>query len=188
MIVRSKYPQLADRMHVYAFAPPPVLDHDSAIASAPFVTSVVRNADLIPRCSLYNLSIVLESLKLIHERLVEKDMNPTGPKSTAAFVQQLSKGMEGEVLLSPKEWKETVQTLESGVRKPDHLFVAGRVLLVYSPWNSESLDEETVTWLCTDTDGAAPALRTLEVGEPKLFTDHVLSSYFDILGMEYEFN
>lgn len=89
LILRAHYPAIKDQLHVYAFAPPPVLDHDSALASASFVTSFVHNADLIPRCSLFNLAILLQGLRLIHDRLDEHGMNPTGPQTTAAFVKHL---------------------------------------------------------------------------------------------------
>ena len=90
MIIRAQFPDLEEeRLQVYAFAPPPVLDHDSAIAAAPFVTSIVHNADMIPRCSLFNLAITLRGLKCIHEKLRERGLNPTGPKTTTRFIKHL---------------------------------------------------------------------------------------------------
>jgi len=276
LILRAEFPSLeGERMHVYAFAPPPVLDHDSAIAAAPFVTSFVHNADMIPRCSLFNLAILMQGLKVIHEKLKERGINPTGPKTTTAFIRQLfasnidlgvpidgdndenvSDEDEGQdnaendfsqddhesmdsssktpahecdssrsqkssfstkPLLTLEEWNSALDNGMPSIRKREHLFVAGRVLLIYSPWkeeaamrekegrrqqettNDENDDENddtnnTVTRVssrplrCVDTNGTAAALRMIEADGPRLFTDHFTSSYYDALGMTYHFD
>jgi hypothetical protein len=237
-IIRSQHPLIEDRLHVYAFAPPPVLDHDSALASAPFVTSFVHNADLIPRCSLFNLAILLRGLKHIHELLVERGMNPTGPKTTAAFVKHLFDSRRGShvsgssddvastepnentepveeresktrsvsintPLLTLEEWQEVIEAGTPDIRKSEHLFVAGRVLLVYCPWVEEQGSHSplgaqamkdkggrpvTPFLRCIETDGTSPALRGVEADSPRVFTDHVTSAYFEALGMEYHFD
>jgi hypothetical protein len=195
LILRSRFPELAvdnQRLQVYAFAPPPVLDHDSAIAAASFCTSVVNNADVIPRCSLYNLQVFLECLRKVQQRLVKEEMNPTGPVSTAAFITMLSQGTSGSLLMTVEEWNETVRVAHDRIalRKPEHLYIPGRVILLYNPWVGEDDDEdddEYLTWICTETDGTAAVFRTLEVDGARLFTDHVTSSYFEALGMEYDF-
>lgn len=256
LILRAEFSNV--KVHVYAFAPPPVLDHDSAIAAASFVTSFVHNADMIPRCSLFNLTILLQGLKRFHERLVERGMNPTGPKTTAAFLRQLfSSGSGDEVmgtavnnggeesptkenerrnrsddigsnsggsevddkadrrsslsgfsnlLLTLEEWREAIDEGTPDIRKTEHLFVPGRVLLIYSPWkedndNTNIVDNqdssstppttsspvESLSLQCVETDGTCPALRMIEADGPRLFTDHVSSSYYEALGMTYRF-
>jgi hypothetical protein len=271
LILRAQFPELEQerRLQVYAFGPPPVLDHDSAIAAAPFVTSFVHNADMISRCSLFNLAILLKGLKCIHERLKERGMNPTGPKTTAVFIKQLFSSHkhsksdsdddeteaieEAEMLagssdneprttttsstggsnrressattptlnsplLTLEEWRDSIEEGTPEIRKPEHLFVAGRVFLIYSPWKEEAEgqhhnhneqnktveqreeegeddNDESSTVLpvasrplrCVETDGTSLALRTIEADSPRLFTDHVTSSYFEALGMEYHF-
>lgn len=279
LILRAEFSNL--KVQVYAFAPPPVLDHDSAIASASFVTSFVHNADMIPRCSLFNLAILLQGLKRFHERLVERGMNPTGPKTSAAFLRQLfsspeldevvvaaaegagessSKENEGNnrsdqnsgcgvgggvrgcevegkgdtnattptglsnLLVTLEEWKEAIDEGTPDIRKTEHLFVPGRVLLIYSPWQEDegedndnnynsnndseheyehhdnSFDSQDsfapttttpvdslVSLRCIETDGTCPALRMIEADGPRLFTDHVSSSYYQAMGMNYQF-
>ena len=175
LILRSQYPSIEDRLQVCAFAPPPVLDHDSALASSTYVTSFVHNADLIPRCSLFNLAILLKGLRHIHERLDERGMNPTGPKTTAAFIKHLFEKPNGSYtsdssssdddasnepnenqepverdesktisagsvtpLTTFGEWQEAIEAGTPDIRKSEHLFVAGRVLLVYCPWTEEA--------------------------------------------------
>lgn len=265
LILRAEYSNI--KVQVYAFAPPPVLDHDSAIASASFVTSFVHNADMIPRCSLFNLSILLQGLKRFHERLVERGMNPTGPKTTAAFLRQLfstplphpedesetgesptkenesdnvgSDGRSGRdgacevedtvdmdamstvtsnLLLTLEEWREAIDEGTPDIRRTEHLFVPGRVLLIYSPWKEdyagydddssnnyhdhrrnihENVDTqdssastsqaESLPLRCVETDGTCPALRIIEADGPRLFTDHISSSYYEAMGMNYQF-
>ena len=252
LILRSQYPSIADRLQVFAFAPPPVLDHDSALASSKFVTSFVHNADLIPRCSLFNLAILLKGLRHIHERLNERGINPTGPKTTAAFIKHLFEKPDGGYLSDSssdddastepdenqepvergesktvsvgsttplttiEEWQHVIEAGTPDIRKSEHLFVAGRVLLVYSPWaeeaqnskkiplsgadtetsNEQEQEEKNVTlsggspslMRCIETDGTSPALRGVEADSPRLFTDHVTSAYYEALGMDYHFD
>ena len=81
------------------------------------------------------------------------------------------------------------------LRKPDHLYVPGRVILVYEPWISgaEADDpalhptSEKISAECTLVDGTAPALRCLEIDGIRMFTDHLTSSYYEVMGMEYAF-
>jgi hypothetical protein len=192
LLLRSHFPELAaeenDQIHVVAFAPPPVLDHDSAIAASSYCTSFVHNADIIPRCSVYNLSIFLECLKKIHECLVEEGTNPVDMTSTASFVRKLSQGTGGEPLLTPSEFHDSVKDAQNrtALRKPSHLYIPGRVFLSFNPWAEEGDDDE-VTWECTETDGTAPIFRYLEVDGGNMFTDHVTSTYYEVLNMDYNF-
>lgn len=106
-ILRSRLPELTDRkrdtpsMHVYCFAPPPILDRETALAACSYTTSVVYNADMIPRCSMENLLVFLEILKGVWKQLQQKRLAPTNPKSTAAFFQSIAKGSEGDMLMTP---------------------------------------------------------------------------------------
>lgn len=249
------------QLQVYAFAPPPVLDHDSAIVAASFCTSIVLNADIIPRCSLSNLSVLFECLHKVQQELEKGNMNPVGPKSTAAFIQKLAQGTRSnDLLLSAEELQQIHQDATHErvqLRKPQHLFVPGKVLLVYHPWTNTSSsnppssfshnksndhgeegkrrdsrddddDEEDDEakfvgtdsydtdkpvrsgddqddsdgggddddgysgcsmpfFRCTETDGTASALQWLEIDGPQLFVDHLTASYYEALGMDYDF-
>lgn len=111
VILRSRLPEMtidADKVRVFAFAPPPVLDHHSAIMASSFCTSIVNNADIIPRCSLSNLAILLEILRTIYDKLKEKDLAPTGAKSMAAFVQKIKQGLDGDMLMTTKQLREAM--------------------------------------------------------------------------------
>lgn len=87
------------RMHVYCFAPPPVLDREAALAASSYCTSIVNNADMIPRCSLQNLLIFLSILKGVWGELVQQGLAPTTAKTTAAFFRKMAAGTEGELLM-----------------------------------------------------------------------------------------
>ncbi|KAL3945800.1 MAG: hypothetical protein SGBAC_000072 [Bacillariaceae sp.] len=193
-LLRSRYPKLAEKenfqVEVYAFAPPPVVDHDSALAAKAFCTSFVHNSDLIPRCSMYNLAVFLECLLRVHERLVEEDMNPTSALSTAAFFKKLSQGSSGEPLLSELQMKEYIQNAQKKIemRQPGHLFIPGTVYLSFNPWvpaEKEENEEDEIAWECVETDGTAAVFRYLELDGGRMFMDHVTSTYYEVLNMDY---
>lgn len=95
------------------------------------------------------------------------------------------------------ELNETISEAHDNLalRKPEHLFVPGRVLLVYNPWleGDESHEEDSANTskganlLCVETVGTSPVFQRLEIDGLRCFTDHLTSSYFEILGMNYEF-
>ena len=152
MLLRSKYPQLLlqpDKIKVFSFAPPPVLDHDSAIAAAAYTTSVVHQSDLIARCSVANLRVFLEFLRIFSQTvLIEGEMAPTNPKSTAALVRRLAKGDKGKPLWTRQQLQQAMSDAERTVelRHPNHLYVPGKLyFLSYNKSMNEatsSLDEE----------------------------------------------
>lgn len=177
MILRSRFPSLAkvsypsndsskasdketgilsspcSPLHVYAFAPPPVVDHDSALASTSYVTTVVNNADVIPRCSLINVALYLEILRSISERLEQERLVPAiTPKKLAKFVQRIYGSDAGnagsgsttaaEPLLTVEQiWTALQKAREDfPLRRPDHLYVPGKVLLFYQNWEASNSD------------------------------------------------
>eukprot|EP00536_Pseudo-nitzschia_multiseries_P003658 jgi/Psemu1/236880/estExt_Genewise1.C_570071 len=204
-LLRSKYPELflgsQPKIHAYAFGAPPVLDHDSAIAAAGYCTSIINNADLISRLNITNLAVSLACLRTIQRKLVENDMSPTGPVTSVAFFNKIAEGTSGTLLMTPSELDETLREAHDNLalRKPEHLFVPGKVLLVYNPWldgGEEELDDDSIATgsasavgnlLCVETTGTSPVFQRLELDGIRCFTDHLTSSYFEILGMTYEF-
>jgi Lipase (class 3) len=119
VLLRSRLPELTvpakvPKMRVFCFAPPPVLDQNAALQASTYCTSVVNNADLIPRCSIENLLILLDVLKGIWNALQEQELAPTGPKTTAAFVGKIAKGTEGNLILTAPEVRKLM--LESMCR------------------------------------------------------------------------
>ena len=215
-LLRSKRPELfltsPERIHAYAYGAPPVLDHDSAIAARTYCTTVVHNADLISRLNITNLAVSLACLRTIQNKLVENELCPTGPVTSVAFLNKIAEGIGGTPLMTLSELDETVTTAHDNLalRKPEHLFVPGRVLLVYEPWlveedgdddNDDDCDGSTdpatknrttsgdgdTELRCVETTGTSPVFQRLEIDGLRCFTDHLASSYFEILGMECDF-
>lgn len=214
-LMRSKYPELCFLGHddsdssgiqVFAFAPPPVLDHDSAIAASSYCTSIVNGADVIPRCSISNLLVLMAVLAKVQSRLVEHDMCPTDPIRTIKFVNKLAEGVSGTPLLTVSEFHQLIQDAQRDItlRKPQHLFIPGRVLLAYNPWLCDDKSFRRVnswcsdplgdltgssmkSWKCVQTTGTNAVFQSLEIDGLRCFTDHLTSSYYEALGMEYSF-
>jgi pimeloyl-ACP methyl ester carboxylesterase len=136
------------KMQVYAFASPPVLDHDAAVAASRYMTCVVHHADLIPRSSLANVAVLLEFLRTIATRLVELDRAPSGGvQSTIAFLRMLSQGSNGEPILSLEQVDAAMQAARDKVelRHIDHLYVPGRVLLIYDHDSTNETGDTTTS-------------------------------------------
>lgn len=169
------------RVRAYAFAPPPVLDRASSLACRHYVTSVVNNSDIIPRSSLTNLDAFLTILEAVRCRLSEGagdgGILPRGRMNSIASIValfcKLCEGTEGELVLTPAElrvlWDEAIAEASLGDGEDDdfywdeefghHLFVPGRLLLMYESWSSPSVTANT-----PGPDGAANEGMTLSVG------------------------
>ncbi len=197
-LLRSKYPELflkEGRVHVYAYGAPPVLDHDSAIAARSYCTSIINNADLVSRLNISNLAVSLACLRKIQSKLAESQMSPTGPMTSVAFLNKIAEGAGGTPLMTLSELNETISRAHDNLtlRKPEHLFVPGRVLLIYDPWIDDSeIDQDlsarsiTNNLSCVETSGTSQVFQRLEIDGLRCFTDHLASSYFEILGVEYD--
>jgi len=190
LLLRSQFPTL--QQQVYAIAPPPVLDHDSALAASSYCTSLVFGADLIARSSLANVAVLLHVLRVVSARLREHKLVPTGPKTTAAFLQYLLKNKD------PIMTREEIEAaLEEGynqveVRHEDHLYVPGRVIFMYS---DQSVDENKATKkskeasspddkcmvYVRDTTGTSTILRRFELDGFRMLGDHTIVAYSSAL-------
>eukprot|EP00977_Amphora_coffeiformis_P000767 scaffold162_cov176-Amphora_coffeaeformis.AAC.27 len=204
MILRSRLPWLADTkthaLHVYAFAPPPVVDYDSALSCASYVTAIVNNSDIIPRSSLVNVALWLEILRSVSAKLVEAGLAPaTSAPRLARFVKHIygigDKNKDGEDTTPTIELLtvEQIWTAVEGAREyfplrhPDHLYIPGKVLLMYQDWGivDDETDDQTlcsdVPYQCRVTDGTALALQTFEVDGFRWLGDHTTASYYRCL-------
>ena len=180
--------KLTNKMKVVAFAPPPILDHDSAVASSSYTTTIVNNSDVIPRSSMANLAIFLEFLREVSSRLQEKGLAPTNPLTTAAFIKKITTdfGSNDDLLMTLEEVQITMEKAHHCIelRNPDHLYVPGRVLVMFEKWGSSnkgiaddmSLDPEG-KWHYVETNGSASMLRFLEIDAFRMLTDHGTASY-----------
>jgi hypothetical protein len=204
VLLRSKLPQLrnddGDLLKVVAFASPPVLDYDNALACASFCTTVVNNSDLIPRASLSNLVVFMEFIKAVSKRLEEKGAAPRDLATAAGFLRMLSQGDEGPMIMSVDEIKQELEAAFDRVelKDPDHLYVPGKVLHMYDLWSKEGygeveegegiLEEETkdgerISNTSTRTaerahvtDGTSESLRYIEL-DSRMMMDHMSPGY-----------
>lgn len=201
IILRSRLPALVDgqkttMIKVIAFAPPPVLDHDSAIAASSYMTSIVNNSDIIPRSSLSNLAVFLEFLRSVSVRLEERGLAPTSPSAVAALIRKLTSVAidENELLMTLDEVRSAIHEAHSRIelRDPDHLYIPGQVLIMFERWGSavdlknDSNASIREPWQFVVTDGSAAVLRFFEFDAFRMVTDHATASYFS--SMEYFHN
>jgi hypothetical protein len=160
MLLRSRFAQLrqenSNLLKVWAFASPPVLDYDAALACTPFTTTIVNNSDIIPRWSLSNLLIVMEYLKNVHNRLEERGMTAKDWKSTKSLFHMLTQSEEeGTPIMTMDEIRAAMTAANAKVelKDPDHLYVAGRVIQMYDLWSKEGYGQVSVA----DKEGAHPS-------------------------------
>lgn len=198
ILLRSRFSELRveGRLKVVAIAPPPILDIDASLACKSFTTTLVNNADIIPRMSLSNLIITMEFLKLVNHKMDKSGLKPAGLNTTAAFLKSFTEGINGTMVMSSHEikkgWKTSIELV--GVDDPDHLFVPGRVLHMYDLWSKpgyglskNSSVPEPADGLLLDslihpaervlvTDGTSLVLRTIEM-DGRMLADHMAPAY-----------
>jgi Lipase (class 3) len=143
-------------LEVVAFAPPPILNREAAMATTSFITSIVHNDDMIPRSSVSNLVSLLRFLSIVNTRLDEKGLRPQG---LGGAVRLLKMVLGGGVDVDGDGKPDTIMTAEeifAGLNKArstddftiaadgecssnetsvledmDHLFVPGKVIVIY---------------------------------------------------------
>lgn len=141
LLLRTRIPSLQDndKLKVWAFASPPVLDLDSALACSPFVTTVVNNCDVVPRANVSPLIVTVRLMRAMNKRLKERDLDASDFKSTVAFLNKIREGTDGEMLMSADEF---ISELDNALERVelndfDHLYVPGRVVVMYDLWEKE---------------------------------------------------
>lgn len=142
ILLRSAIPSLqqdSDKLKVWAFASPPILDLTSARACSSFVTTVVNNADAVPRGNISPVVITTRVLRAVNKRLKEKNLDLSSFQSTMAFLNKIYEGTDGEMLMSADEIISELESALDGaeLQDPDHLYVPGKVVLMYHLWMKE---------------------------------------------------
>jgi Lipase (class 3) len=198
MILRSRIEELrkdlGDKLKVLIFASPPILDYEASRNCASFVTTYINNSDMVPRCSLSNLVLLMAFMKPVNKRLDEENLNPKDFSSLAAFTKMLSRDKHADMLLKPAEIRAAIEgpLNQFVIDDPDHLYVAGKVVHMYDEWSKEnysdrshyenvgkSFDESkkvpTAERLYT-ADGTARPLRVIEIDD-RMMSDHTSAGY-----------
>jgi pimeloyl-ACP methyl ester carboxylesterase len=199
MLLRSrlglKYPRLlkddGSLIKVLAFACPPVLDHDAALACTSFTTTIVNNSDIIPRWSLSNILILMEYLKAVNKKLEEKRLRPKDFKSLVAFTRMLfCKRGSPEPFMTIDEIRSTMLDAYAKVdlKDPDHLYVPGKVIHMYDLWSKEGYEQGVnasnaegnanlrVAERVHVSNGTSNVLRYIEI-DSRMTSDHYSEAY-----------
>lgn len=212
LLLRSSIPSLRsdssdEKLKVWAFASPPVLDLNTSRGCASFVTTVVKNCDVIPRFNIGPFVVTVRLLRAMHNRLKERNLGMTD-----LLLKDWSS--DDNTLMSVEE---IIAAMTDAVSRgddhdPDHLYVPGKVLVLYDLWekkqpyeestatdfatmlkewmkllqeedNLRSIDEDdaknaSVAEEAIVSDGACKALRLIEFQfGTRLIDDHLASSY-----------
>ena len=147
MLLRASIPVLrddSDKMKVYAFASPPILDLKNALACKSHVTTMVNNADAVPRGSISPLVVTTKVLRAVDKRLKENKMDLSSYKSTIAFMKKMKEGKDGEMLMSVDEIEKELDIAleETDLNDGDYLYVPGNVLMMYKLWEGEEEQQD----------------------------------------------
>lgn len=198
-ILRSQIPELIETnsIQVKAFASPPILNREAAMASSSFITTIVNNTDMVPRCSLNNVEVLFEVLQQVQTKLKEGGIDCNDFKSTMAFIEKIQQGTEGDSIMTLEEAFECLAKAQEAVPldDPNHLYVGGKVILLFEKYqdhqkrkelnasndkkskkDSSSKDEERLPTYCVQTDPVTSTLRAIEIHKDMIF-DHLTDSY-----------
>eukprot|EP00985_Skeletonema_marinoi_P011465 scaffold5463_cov155-Skeletonema_marinoi.AAC.6 len=155
LLLRASIPSLrADsdkKLKVWAFASPPVLDLDSSRGCSSFVTTVVNNCDVVPRFNIGPFVVTVRLLRAMHKRLKERNLGMTDlllkdwlKKSHKDLEEEECDDEKDEMLMSMEEYVLAINDAisRSDDHDPDHLYVPGKVLVLYDLWEKEQVFEE----------------------------------------------
>jgi hypothetical protein len=146
LLLRATIPSLRDdpkKLKVWAFASPPVLDLKSALGCSSFVTTVVNNSDVIPRCNIGPLVVMARLLRAVNKRLTERNLGVTDLLFKDWIKKSPSDNLmneDGDEMLM--SFEEIVSAIADAIacdddHDKDYLYVPGRVLVLYDLWEKE---------------------------------------------------
>ena len=184
LILRERIPTMRDSypLHVYAYAPPPVLNHQACLECVPFITSIVNNADMVTRMSMNNVAALDLFLGKVKTILKEKKMMPTNLGGAIQFTKQMKSTNDSDkLLMTPKEIDELFHSAinDDNVDDSSNIYVPGRVICLYQKGTvkkNQDKDEKIVG--VTVSDGGMKVLRAIAPSETCV-TDHFVTSYQD---------
>mmetsp|Transcript_21526 Transcript_21526/g.31692 ORF Transcript_21526/g.31692 Transcript_21526/m.31692 type:complete len:482 (-) Transcript_21526:1614-3059(-) len=182
LLLRSRISALRgdckEYLEVFAFAPPPVLNYDAALA-CPFITSVVNNSDIVPRMSLPNLVTLHKLFLKVHHKQEEKGLLA----SPYALAKDLIK-VDDEFIMPYEELSDFYKEIHKNedVRGEDSLFVPGRVIVLCPIGEEREKGEDKSSKDAVDDffgvigNGSMEMLKRVEP-YLSLFADHLGASY-----------
>ena len=141
ILLQSSIPSLRDssNLKVWAFASPPVLDLNSALGCSSFVTTVVNNCDVVPRSNICPLVVTVSLLRAINQKLKEQNLDMSDFKSTLSFLNKIKEGKDGDMLMDADDISLKIDNAikKEELQDPDHLYVPGKVIVMYDLWEKE---------------------------------------------------
>ena len=148
MLLRASIPLLrddSDKLKVWAFASPPILDYKTALACKSHVTTVVNNADAVPRGNISPLVVTTKVLRAVDKKLKERGLDFSSYKSTIAFMNKMKEGKDGEMLMSVDEIEKELDVAleETDLNDSDYLYVPGNVVMMYNLWEEQEKQQDT---------------------------------------------
>jgi len=151
LLLRASIPSLqtdSDKLKVWAFASPPVLDLTSSRGCSSFVTTIVNNCDVVPRFNIGPFVVTVRLLRAMHKRLKERNLGMTD-LLLKEWLKKSHKDLEeeddaDEMLMSVEEYVSAITDAisRSDDHDPDHLYVPGKVLMLYDLWEKKQLLED----------------------------------------------
>ena len=161
-----------EKLKVYAFATPACLSYDAALECQDYVTSVVNNADCVPRASMMNVKTLFKFFLKIDEKLEETGQSPKDWKSSAAFWKEVT-SVDTDPLFTVDEIVEFQEDMIKRANETEldgeyALFVPGKVIHMWE-CNDGSVD-------CREWHGGLNTLREIQV-YPSMITDHGTLEY-----------
>ena len=203
-ILRSRFPELQEKrsdgilpLRVIAFASPPVLDPEAALACKEFCTTIVNNSDVIPRASVDSLMSLTLILKRVYEKVEAKGLAPDDLTKTFDFLMNLllksipeEDTLEGDydktndiMLLSINELWEIVSNTTNEVFEIDdkshHLIVPGTVIYMFDLWSEPCFDPDAKavnSGRVKVVDGTMRPLRVVDLNS-RMLMDHMSPAY-----------
>jgi len=209
-----------ERLQVYAFASPPTLDLKNAKIASLFVTSIVNNGDIITRCNVAPLLATVQVLNAVDEKLksrraTQKTSRRSRQNWTKVWEQpwlarRITKGESivrtkapsSSPLFQEAEFMNVIEKATAATSDDDeeddedHLYVPGKVVLMYNDWADKRDDDdddddlkqvtanepaipkgsESVANRAVVCDGTAKALRFIEFNS-RMVEDHMAKDY-----------
>lgn len=176
MLLRSELPEA--NIRVFAFAPPPVLDQETALAASTFTTSIVNDTDLICRCSMVNLRVLRECLRDVSNDMANHGVTPTGPRSAAALFHKLQNGppiWSSDELTQARE--RALEYVKNSRHATDHLFIPGVVHYLERRESSLASSPQSSCVECHVIDGTHPILCILDMNGFRMILNHSIQEY-----------
>jgi hypothetical protein len=212
ILLRSQIPDLQqydtreepsnELMQIYAFASPPTLDLDNALKVRSFVTTVVNNCDIVTRCNVSPLQATIDVLKDVAEKLEKsKEFEKKNTKGRWKFwkknisggkEEKRDEGEKEELVQEANDLMETIGNATTTITKnadDDHLYVPGKVVLLYDEWGTNQTTvvkdasgnttmefEDHVADRAIVCDGTARPLQYIEF-DTRMLEDHMTEDY-----------